>query len=79
MSYAVGHSGLAIAMTSLTTAGGLLSFARADVAPIADLGIYAAFGVMLAFAFTIIILPALIALVPLKPNSNTVPSKNVFR
>ncbi len=64
--YAVGHSGLAILMTSLTTAGGLLSFSTADIAPIADLGIYAAAGVMLALLYTIILLPSLLALIPLK-------------
>ena len=65
--YAVGHSGLAILMTSLTTAGGLLSFSTADVAPIADLGQFAAAGVILAFVYTIVILPALLSLIPLKP------------
>ncbi len=64
--YAIGHSGLAVFMTSLTTAGGLLSFSTADVAPIADLGIYAAAGVMLALLYTIVLLPALLALIPLK-------------
>ncbi|XOF34115.1 MAG: efflux RND transporter permease subunit [Candidatus Electrothrix sp. YB6] len=64
--YAVGHSGLAVVMTSLTTAGGLLSFSTADVAPIADLGIYAAAGVMLALVYTLVLLPPLLALIPLK-------------
>lgn len=64
--YAMGHSGLAILMTSLTTAGGLLSFSNADIAPIADLGVYAAAGVMLALLYTIILLPSLLALIPLK-------------
>ena len=65
--YAVGHSGLAILMTSLTTAGGLLSFSTADVAPIADLGQFAAAGVILAFVYTLVVLPALLSLLPLKP------------
>ncbi|WP_446011531.1 efflux RND transporter permease subunit [Candidatus Electrothrix sp.] len=64
--YAMGHSGLAILMTSLTTAGGLLSFSNADIAPIADLGVYAAAGVILALLYTIILLPSLLALIPLK-------------
>ncbi|MCI5219575.1 MAG: RND transporter, partial [Candidatus Electrothrix sp. LOE2] len=64
--YAVGHSGLAVLMTSLTTAGGLLSFSTADVAPVADLGIYAAAGVMLALLYTLVLLPSLLALIPLK-------------
>ncbi len=64
--YAMGHSGLAIIMTSFTTAAGLASFSMAKVAPIADLGIFASAGVMLALIYTIILLPALISLIPLK-------------
>lgn len=67
ISYSLGHSGLAIIMTSLTTAAGLLSFATADLAPIANLGIFAAFGVMVALLNTLVLLPALLALLPLKP------------
>ncbi len=64
---AMGHSGLAIAMTSLTTAVGLGSFATAEVAPVADLGRFASLGVLLALVYTIFLLPALLALIPLKP------------
>jgi predicted RND superfamily exporter protein len=64
--YAMSHSGLAILMTSMTTAGGLLSFSTAEIAPIADLGVFAAFGVAMALVYTLILLPALIAALPLK-------------
>ena len=64
--YAMGHSGLAIVMTNVTTASGLFSFASADVAPIADLGVFAAVGVLLAFLYTLVLLPALLSLFPLK-------------
>lgn len=64
--YALSHSGLAILMTSMTTAGGLLSFSTAEIAPVADLGVYAAFGVSIALIYTVILLPALIAALPLK-------------
>lgn len=66
--YAMGHSGLAIVMTNVTTAAGLMSFSTADVAPIADLGIFAGIGVLLAFFYTVTLLPALLAVVPLKKN-----------
>ncbi|MDH3348400.1 MAG: MMPL family transporter [Desulfobulbaceae bacterium] len=66
ISYALGHSGLAVVMTSLTTAGGLTSFINAGIAPVASLGIYAAAGVMLALLFTLITLPALLALTPIR-------------
>ena len=64
--YAMGHSGLAIVMTNITTATGLMSFSTADVAPIADLGIFAGIGVLLAFFYTVTLLPALLAIMPLK-------------
>ncbi|MCP4397665.1 MAG: MMPL family transporter, partial [bacterium] len=62
--YAVGHSGLAVVMASLTTAGGLLSFSTADVAPIADLGIFGCLGILLSLLYTIVLLPPLLALMP---------------
>ncbi len=67
ITYAIGHSGLAVLMTAVTTAGGLFSFATSEVAPIADLGRFAGFGVLLAMLYTIILLPALFGIVPLKP------------
>ncbi|MCB9482114.1 MAG: MMPL family transporter [Desulfobacteraceae bacterium] len=66
LSYSMGHSGLAIFMTSLTTAAGLSSFAAADIAPIADLGLFASIGVMLGFLYSVTIIPALIAVFPVK-------------
>ncbi len=65
---AVGFSGLPVLMTSVTTSLGLLSFAWADVAIIAQLGYIAPVGVMLAFVYTVLLLPALIALLPVKPH-----------
>ncbi len=67
IAYSLGHSGLAIIMTSLTTAAGLLSFSTAEIAPIADLGVFAAVGVMIALANTLILLPAILAILPIKP------------
>ncbi len=66
VAYALGHSGLAVLMTNVTTAGGLLSFSTSEVAPIADIGIFAGIGVMLTFVTTIVLLPALLALIPIK-------------
>ncbi|MBF0589004.1 MAG: MMPL family transporter [Magnetococcales bacterium] len=66
ISHAMGQNGLAILMTSITTAVGLASFAAADMAPMTQLGIAAPIGIGLAFLFTITLLPALIAIFPMK-------------
>jgi len=73
--HAYSHSGFAIVMTSLTTAAGLASFASAEVAPIADLGLFSAIGVMLSLFFTLVLLPALLAIFPLKPKVVTEANK----
>jgi len=65
IAHAMGHSGLAVVMTNVTTASGLVSFSTAELAPIADLGVFAGIGVMLAFINTIVLLPALLAVVPI--------------
>jgi predicted RND superfamily exporter protein len=64
--HALGHSGLAVVMTGLTTAGGLASFVWADVKPVAELGIVGPLGVTLAVVFALVLLPALLAVVPLR-------------
>jgi len=63
---AVGYAGLPVLMTSVTTACGLLSFIWADIAIIAQLGYIAPVGVMLAFIYTVVLLPALICIFPVK-------------
>lgn len=74
--YAMGHSGLPIVMTNATTAAGLMSFSTADVAPIADLGIFAGVGVLLAFIYTVVLLPALLAAIPLSSKKTEMLRKN---
>lgn len=66
ISYALGHSGLAVVMTCLTTAGGLASFSTTELAPVASLGIFSGAGVMISLLYTLILLPALLAITPLK-------------
>ena len=75
ISYTLGHSGLAIAMTSVTTAIGVGSFAGSEVAPISDLGIFASFGVMVSLLLTLTLLPALLSLTPLKPKPKKEPGR----
>ena len=64
--HSLGHSGLAVFMTSMTTAAGLLSFSMAELTALAELGIFAATGVMIAFLFTVVMLPSALALFPIK-------------
>ncbi len=68
---ALSHSGRAITLTSLTTAGGLLSFISSDLAPVANLGIFAPIGVILALIYTVVLLPALLAVIPVRVKSET--------
>jgi len=66
IAYALEHSGLAILMTSLTTAASLAAFSFSDIEPIAKLGIFAALGVCYQLILTLVFLPALISLLPIK-------------
>ena len=61
---ALGHAGLPILLTSLTTAVGLGSFALAEVAPIAELGLFSAVGILIALLYTLLLLPAGLAILP---------------
>ena len=55
-----------IFLTSMTTAIGFLSLNTAESPPFHDLGNYVAFGVLCAFVYTMTLLPALLALLPLR-------------
>jgi predicted RND superfamily exporter protein len=65
IAHALGHSGLAVLMTSLTTAVGMGSFIMAEMASLTQLGFLAPVGVALAFVYTMVLLPALIAIFPM--------------
>jgi predicted RND superfamily exporter protein len=71
ISYTLGHSGLAIAMTSVTTAIGVGAFAGSEVAPISDLGMFAALGVLVSLVLTLTLLPALLSITKLKQKEKT--------
>lgn len=76
VSYASGHSGLPILMTSLTTAAGLASFSGSDVAPVSELGIFASMGVMISFVYTLVLTPTLLSLFKVKALTKNIPSNN---
>lgn len=64
--YALDHTGTAVLFTSLTTTAGVLSFFISDIQPVASLGLFAAMGSMVAFLLTIITIPVMITLMPIK-------------
>jgi predicted RND superfamily exporter protein len=66
LAQALHHAGLAIVMTALTTAGGLISFLAAEVLPVAELGIIAPLGIGLGLTYCMVLLPALLHTIPLK-------------
>ncbi len=65
----LGHSGLPIMLTSLTTIAGLVPFAFSDVAPIAQLGLFLSIGVLAILLLTLTTLPALLATLNVVPGS----------
>lgn len=62
-------SGLACLLTSITTAAGLMSLTLVPLKPIAVFGAFAAISVLIAFAFTVVLLPIMLDI------WNPVPSK----
>ncbi len=67
ITYTLQHSGLAIAMTGITTAIGIASFAGSEVAPVSDMGIFASLGVLVSLFLTLTLLPSLLMITKLKP------------
>ena len=66
ISYALAHSGLPIIMTSVTTAGGLLSFIPAALRPISHFGYITPIGILLSLLFILTLLPAMMAIFPMR-------------
>jgi uncharacterized protein len=62
LSKAYEKTGLAIMVTSLTTMAGVLALTGSDLIPIRVFGLMSALGVMLAFLFTMVLLPILLSL-----------------
>ena len=76
--YTLGHSGLAIIMTSVTTAVGIGSFAGSGVAPISDMGTFASIGVLISLILTLVLLPALLTITKLKAKSSDTHAYSFF-
>ncbi len=84
LEHALRHSGPAILMSSLTTAGGMLSFVASGLAPIRDIGIFVPLGVLIASALSLVLLPACLALAPVRPRrlggdlAETLPTERIL-
>ncbi len=66
ITYSLSHNGVAMLLTSLTTSVGFFSFATSEMVPIANLGIFSAVGVLLTYVYSVMLLPALMILIPIK-------------
>ena len=66
LEHALRHSGLPVMMTALTTATGVLSFLAAEMKPIAEMGLLSAIGVAVTLIYAMVLLPALLAILPLE-------------
>ncbi len=66
MVHSLGHAGLPIVMTAITTMGGMASFATASLQPLAMLGYLVPIGVALAVVFSLVLLPGLVMVIPLR-------------
>ena len=62
LSKSYGKTGLAIMVTTITTMAGVLALTTSELVPIQVFGIMSAFGVVMAFFFTLVLLPILLDL-----------------
>ncbi len=62
LSHAYGKTGLALFVTTLTTMAGVAALTYSDLIPIKIFGVMSALGVLMAFIFTIFLLPILLSL-----------------
>ena len=76
--HTLGHSGLAIIMTSITTAVGIGSFAGSGVAPISDMGTFASIGVLISLILTLTLLPAFLTITKMTPKASQTHEHNFF-
>jgi uncharacterized protein len=63
---------VAVLVTSITTAIGFLTMNFADAPPFHDLGNIVAIGVMAAFVYSVVLLPILLSIFPMRPKASSV-------
>ncbi|HEY9034559.1 MAG TPA: MMPL family transporter, partial [Pseudomonadales bacterium] len=59
------ETAIAVLLTTITTAVGLLSFLASDMMPTMTMGLFGAIGVVMALFYTLALLPALLAILPI--------------
>jgi predicted RND superfamily exporter protein len=77
--HALGHSGIPIIMSGLTTSAGLLSFMTAELTHIAVFGIVAPTGVAVSLIYSLVLLPPLIAVFPVRRRQSSRDASHVSR
>ena len=68
-----------IFLTSVTTAIGFLSLNFSEMPPFRVMGNIVAFGAMIAFVFSVTLLPALLSIMPIRAPKNTQECSGLFR
>ena len=63
---AIRKTAIAVLMTTATTAASLLSFTYVDLVPMKMLGVFGSIGVIFALIFTLLLVPTILTLVPIK-------------
>ncbi len=63
---AVSETAIAVLLTTVTTAVGLLSFTASDMMPTFTMGLFGAIGVIMALFYTIALVPSLLTILPIK-------------
>lgn len=75
---AMQETSIAVVMTTLTTALGLMSFLSSDLMPTRTIGIFGAIGVVMALLYTITLVPTLLAVLPIKRKPNEESAQRSF-
>lgn len=73
MAFALHQAGPPLMMTTITTAAAVASFLTSSIYPVSNLGIFAPVGVLLSLVYTLSLLPALIAIVPIRESRGQPP------
>ena len=63
---AVSETAIAVLLTTITTAAGLLSFTASSIMPTFTMGLFGALGVIMALFYTLALVPSILSILPIK-------------